>query len=101
MKIHFAVSEAQYEPHEKTGEPPISPNQAALMTVEVGIEPVQMTYNQLRTGPHGDTIAIYDESSGFWEIVVELETDSMTDQYGKPVEQNTKGMEFTDWSVTS
>lgn len=100
MKIHFSVSEAQIEPHEETGIPPISPDQAALMTIDAG-DLVQMTYNALRIGPDGHTIALYDEDTGFWGIVAELEPESLEDMYGKPHTETTKtsGMTFTDWTI--
>lgn len=103
MKIHFSVSEAQIEPNEMTGKPPISPYQATVMTLDIGNEYIQMTYSHLRTGPHGDTIAVYDGTTGFWVITKEVEPESLEDIHGKPHTETAKtsGMMFTDWTVVA
>jgi hypothetical protein len=101
MKIHFSVSEAQIVPHEETGIPPIDPNQVAFMTIET--DAVEVTYDCLRVGEHGETIAVVDADTGFWVMVREVEPITLDDHNGEPNTEVTKtsGLKFTDWSVTA
>jgi len=99
MRIHFSVSEAQIEPNELTGIPPIDPDQVAFMVIEA--DDIQMTYSHLRVGEHGQEIAALDPETYFWEITRELEPIILEDHRGEPHTEvaRTTGLKFTDWTV--
>lgn len=101
MKIIFEASEAQYEPHELTGQPPIDVTQPARIVIDVpddGSGPfVQTTYNTLRVSPHGDEVAGFID--GLWQTEIGLTVTEASMLDGTPVDPATVqsgGMLFTD-----
>lgn len=98
MYLIFRVSEAQIEPHDVTGKPPINPEQPA----EVVIGPVefaQITYSTLRAGEMGEDVAYYvDDETGFWTLKDNMLVRSARHHDGSHslLKTTTEGMMFTD-----
>lgn len=96
MYLHCLVSEAQIEPHDVTGKPPIDPSQPARVVIGP-IEFAQMTYGTLRDN-NGDDVAYVDGETGFWTLRPNLLVRSANLHDGSlallPV--TTEHMTFTD-----
>lgn len=96
MKVSFIASEAQYEPHEQTGVPPIPADQPAGMVVECG-DYAQITYDTLRWGVHGADLARY--SDGLWRVTADftpIEASLLDGTACDPEAIATAGLLFTD-----
>lgn len=84
--LECAVSEAQIEPNDVTGEPPIDPKQVAFVRIGPYHKWVQITFGMLRCMPDGDEIAFMEGDTEFWRL-----------EPGLPVLQTTpEGLLFTD-----
>ncbi len=99
MRLNFEASEAQYEPHEDTGEPPIPLTQPCSVTVDLPGNWIQITYSYLRSYPYGDNIAYMNFETGFWHMEVDLPVrDAMMIDGTRvdPETVSTQDMVFTD-----
>lgn len=100
MRLIFEASEAQYEPHDVTGEPPIPLTQPCVIEI-VCPDFFQITYDCARVGPDGDNVAYYIE--GFWQTVADLHVTRAQMLDGRqldPVTIQTRYMLFTDITVS-
>lgn len=100
MRLIFEASEAQYEPHEITGDAPIPQTQPCVIEIECR-EFFQITYETARVGPNGDEVARY--SNGFWETIPNLVVQRAQMFDGDllyPPTIQTRGMLFTDITVS-
>jgi len=94
--IRCLVSEAQIEPHDITGKPPINPNQPANVVIGP-MESMQITYGTLRDSM-GDDVAVFDNGTGFWTLKEGLLVRSARLHDGSMalLPTTTEGMTFTD-----
>ena len=99
MKLILTASEAQYEPHVVTGEPPIPLTQPCEITLRDS-PIIQITYDTLRYGDDGDEIGRYDD--GLWVLTRDMRVAHacMLDGTEGPSSRRpglrTKGMRFSD-----
>lgn len=100
MRLIFLASEAQYEPHEETGVPPISLAQPAEVEI-VCDDFFQITYGSARVGPHGDDVAYFD--GDFWLTRANLHVIRAVRLDGRELDPGTvqtENMLFTDISAS-
>lgn len=105
LYLNCQVSEAQIEPNDITGTPPIDPAQPAHVRVgPLAGDWVQLTYSQLRSAPDGDVLAWMDfsDQTGFWHLIEGMPVLSATRHDGSryPVQYTPNGWLFTDIIIT-
>jgi hypothetical protein len=97
MYLIFRVSEAQIEPHDVTGVPPINPEQPAQVVIGP-VEFAQITYGTLRAGDMGEDVAYVDGETGFWTLKDNLLVSNARHHDGSNalLKTTTENMTFTD-----
>jgi hypothetical protein len=100
MKVHLEVSEAQREPNDLTGLPPIRLDQPTNVTIDTD-DFVQVTYGYLRIGPHGEHVASLDADTEFWRLRAGTKLERVTTWEGEDLDLDTNDEDwlFTDFVI--